>query len=480
MANGLAGGGFFGGRGYCAAAAPDGGAVVGGIFTTAGGVTCNRIARWDDAGWQSLGTGMDDWVADLAFASNGDLYASGNFSTAGGVAAEHLARWDGTAWHAIGNGTAPVTSHYTNFTAIAVMPNGDLVSDGNINLGGGSYTSQVMRWDGSTWSALGGPTATFDHVIRRLVVLPNGDLVAGGFFSSVGNVSANGIARWNGSSWSGFGTGITSTLPQRFVDAIALHPNGDLIVGGYFSDAGGAPATCIARWDGASWSSVGGGVNNAVMGLVVTPAGDILAAGDFTQAGSASVSLMARFDGAWSALGSGASASIRDMAWLSSGQLVCAGFFFGLGGATSRGAALLTTTCGAGSATTSTACVGPAGALTLATDELPWLGGEFRATCSGFAANALAVAVFGLQQQNVALASLHPTGIAGCDLLVSDDTTEFSFANGGVASSRVLVPNAAALIGVQFEHQFLQGELSRGAVVSLSSSNALTLTVGAF
>ena len=37
-------------------------------------------------------------------------------------------------------------------------------------------------------------------------------------------------------------------------------PNGDLLVGGEFSSAGGAPAASIARWNGSNWSTFGVGV----------------------------------------------------------------------------------------------------------------------------------------------------------------------------------------------------------------------------
>ena len=32
--------------------------IAGGTFITAGGVTANRIARWDGSSWSSLGSGM--------------------------------------------------------------------------------------------------------------------------------------------------------------------------------------------------------------------------------------------------------------------------------------------------------------------------------------------------------------------------------------------------------------------------------------
>jgi len=52
----------------------DGDLIVGGEFTTAGGVTVNRIAKWNGTNWSALGTGMNGSVRDLAIFNN-ELYA---------------------------------------------------------------------------------------------------------------------------------------------------------------------------------------------------------------------------------------------------------------------------------------------------------------------------------------------------------------------------------------------------------------------
>jgi len=45
--------------------------------------------------WLPLGSGMDKEVYALAFDSNGNLYVGGSFTTAGGVTANRIAKWDG-------------------------------------------------------------------------------------------------------------------------------------------------------------------------------------------------------------------------------------------------------------------------------------------------------------------------------------------------------------------------------------------------
>ncbi|MCB9880128.1 MAG: hypothetical protein H6835_21245, partial [Planctomycetes bacterium] len=127
-----------------------------------------------------------------------------------------------------------------------------------------------------------------------------------------------------------------------------------------------------------------------------------------------------------------------------------------------------------------TNCVGGAGPLTATADELPWLGATFRASTNGFAIGALGVAVVGLTSPNTPLSALHPSGLPGCALLASGEATTLVVPTAGRASVQFVIPRDTALVGVQFFHQMLQAEFVGGAMQSLSSSNALHLTVGVF
>ena len=78
---------------------------AGGVFTSAGGVSANRIARWDGSGWSALGSGIDagpfgTTVYALASFNDGadahpDLYVGGDFSSAGGIPSLGIAQWFG-------------------------------------------------------------------------------------------------------------------------------------------------------------------------------------------------------------------------------------------------------------------------------------------------------------------------------------------------------------------------------------------------
>ena len=53
--------------------------------------------------WSALGLGMNDIVFALA-EYNGQLIAGGYFSSAGGVSANRVAAWNGSSWSALSSG----------------------------------------------------------------------------------------------------------------------------------------------------------------------------------------------------------------------------------------------------------------------------------------------------------------------------------------------------------------------------------------
>ena len=318
------------GRVRALAVLPTGELIAGGDFTTAGGVGASRIARWDGATWAPLGSGIvgdaavpSPFVAALAVLPNGDLVAGGLFTSAGGASAINLARWDGSAWSQLaGSANAVVLS-------LAVLPGGDLVAGGSFTSINGVGANRVARWDGAAWFPLGSGCGGLVHV---LAVLPNGELVAGGNFTTAGGVAATNIARWDGSAWSGLGGGVGDSSWQA-VRSLAVLPSGDLMAGGSFAGSSGVPLRYIARWDGSSWSSVGGSVDGAVHALTVLPSGELVAGGGFTNAGDMAASHVARWNGStWAALNSGTNGVLSAFAALPSGELVAGGSFSSIGG----------------------------------------------------------------------------------------------------------------------------------------------------
>ncbi len=215
-----------------------------------------------------------------------------------------------------------------------------LVAGGRFTHAGSVSAESIAFWRDGEWHPLGaGFPSSINPVVLSIATLPDGSLVVGGLLSVINGVAYNGIARWNGAAWlpmnGGMG-GVAGGTPS--VNALAVLPNGDLIAGGDFSSAGGVPAQRIARWDGAAWHPLGSGIDSSVGVLLATPNGDLYAGGGFTSAGGVSSNSIARWDGgAWSPLGAGISQfqygrTVCSLALLPGGDLVAGGTFTSAGG----------------------------------------------------------------------------------------------------------------------------------------------------
>ncbi|MBX7209370.1 MAG: choice-of-anchor D domain-containing protein [Verrucomicrobiaceae bacterium] len=255
---------------------------VGGDFTSAGGITANRVAKWNTVTqtWSALGTGIvrgsnSGRVQALAVMGS-DLYVGGDISSAGGIPAAGIAKWNGTSWSALGAGA----DSYVN--ALCVQGT-DLYVGGQFGSAGGvANTNRIAKWNGATWSAL--DTGMTGSHVDSLCVL-NGVLYVGGFFTAAGSVtSISNIAAWNlsTSSWSRLGPGVASggTVYSLMAGASELYAGGD------FTSAGGvSSAVRIAKWNGSAWSGVNNGVNNVVLALAWID-GEAWVGGGFTHVGA--------------------------------------------------------------------------------------------------------------------------------------------------------------------------------------------------
>lgn len=181
----------------------------------------------------------------------------------------------------------------------------------------------------------GGWIPTFDGGLdgraAAMVVMPNGDVVVAGGFTTAGGQPAGRLARWNGVEWTAMAD---ITDPFSGLLSLALLPNGDLLVGGGFTVIGGVPANNIARFDGTSWHAIGNGLNEGITCIQPMPNGDILAGGWFANIpGATGLSRgLARWDGTqWTSPGN-VVGSIACMTLMTNGELVVGGSFGSVGG----------------------------------------------------------------------------------------------------------------------------------------------------
>jgi hypothetical protein len=217
--------------------------------------------------WSKLGSGLQGpggilaQVWDLAALPDGTLLAGGSF-------AEGLARWDGNTWSAYGGGVGGDGI----VRAIEVAEDGTVYIGGSfdeVGAGGNRRTDVLFAAsydpDSDTWDDMAGG---FDEMyiqsngtdfesggVYDLVLAPNGDLYAGGDFQANPDRSETNldhVALWDGSgSWKPLGSGVGTTGSQ-IVNCLGIGLNGDLYVGGTFSEGfrnASSANTQVARWD---------------------------------------------------------------------------------------------------------------------------------------------------------------------------------------------------------------------------------------
>jgi enterochelin esterase-like enzyme len=345
---------------------PGGDVIVGGEFTTAGGVAANNIARYNVSTgvWSALGSGTIGAVQALAVLPDGNIIVGGSFAIGGGVSVGRIARVDTATglWYALSGGTNGIVQ------ALAVLPNGDVVAGGQFTSAGGVAASRIAKVNPNTgvWTALGSGT---NSISRAFAVLPGGDLLVGGLFTSAGGVAANRVARVNINTgvWSAVGSGTSGA-----VLTLAVLPDGDVVAGGSFTSAGGMAANRIARVNVSTgvWSALGSGVNSTVNSVAVLPDGKILVGGMFTIAAGEAVNRIARYDpaipgdGGWSSLAEGADGTVNTI--VSGSEVLVGGAFLNVGGVAAGGIARYTLNGGAPIITSQpqAAAACPSGAVT--------------------------------------------------------------------------------------------------------------------
>jgi hypothetical protein len=210
-----------------------------------------------------------------------DVFAAGFFTSAGGNSAARIARWNTTTntWSSLGSGLSGGSLPY----AFKIEEfNGGIVVVGLFTSAGGNAVSNIAFWNGS-WSSnnFGGGLVGGEGL--SLAVNGN-NLIVGGNFTTAGGISANRIAQWNSSTstWSSFGSGMNDRVYDIYIRGSGIYAAGD------FTQAGGNTANRIALWNGSSWSSLGTGLSNSTRGISASN-GNLFVVGSFISVGDGSV-----------------------------------------------------------------------------------------------------------------------------------------------------------------------------------------------
>lgn len=115
---------------------------------------------------------------DLIRTSDGTLYASYSESSS----LTHVAKWDGVSWSTLGG--APLDSTGGGFVQLALDSSENLLS---VLFSNGYTRSIVQRWTGSTWTAVGSSQFAENRIVRPNIVVAPDDTISVAYVSSVNN-----------------------------------------------------------------------------------------------------------------------------------------------------------------------------------------------------------------------------------------------------------------------------------------------------
>lgn len=337
------------------------------------GIDRRRIARLNSAGGldQSFdaGTGVDVAVSRVVLQPDGKVLVGDVFTFINGTN-----RYASTRLNADGSLDGTFISN-TNFHSDlpAVIPDGcydpgcvcsqNIVPsalvvqvDGKVLIGGYSATTMEcfpeggdyfvrhflvrVNADGSfdpSFEAAIGNRSPFETV-NALAVQPDGKVIVAGIFSSIKGTNQTGIARLNanGSLDSSFNPGTVNGI-----SSVALQPDGKVLIGGSFTSVNGTNRQGTARLNanGSLDSSFnpGTGVNGTVYSVVLQKNGKVLIGGLFTNVNGTNRNNIARLnaDGGLDNTfnpGTGANGVVRSIALQPDGNAVIGGEFITVNG----------------------------------------------------------------------------------------------------------------------------------------------------
>jgi uncharacterized delta-60 repeat protein len=329
----------------------DGRVLIGGSFTAVSGTSRNRIARlnWDgtlDVAFPNGLAGANSDVSALALQPDGRILLGGGFTTLNGTSRNRIARLnaDGSLDTTFLNGLSGADGAVYS---IALQPDGRVLIGGNFTTVNGTSRNRIARLnaDGSLdttfLNGLSGATNRVNSIARQ----PDGRVLIGGGFTTFNGTSRNFIARLNadGSLDATFLNGLSG--PNNWVEAIALQSDDRVLIGGHFTTVNGTSRNFIARLnaDGSldtTFVTNLTGANRFVLAIALQPDGRVLVAGFFTTISGPSRNSIARLnaDGSIDTTflnglsGAGASGIVSSIAVQSDGRVLLGGVFGGING----------------------------------------------------------------------------------------------------------------------------------------------------
>jgi hypothetical protein len=226
---------------------------------------------------------------DSSLVIGADLYVG----LGSGTGDAEVWRWNGTRWDEIGGDN--LNDGWTNGTYESVY---SMATDGTnlfAGLGNTAGDAEVWQWNGSTWTKIGGDAINTSWAVSTYEFVYSMSYFSGNLYAGLG-ASGNDaeVWRWNGSTWTKIGgDSLNSGWTTNFELVASLTNDGTNLYAGLGNSTGDAE---VWQWNGSAWTRIGGDAINSSWAnttyenvLSMTHFGGILYAGLGSSANDAEV-----------------------------------------------------------------------------------------------------------------------------------------------------------------------------------------------
>lgn len=262
-----------------------------GYWQPSGGASNNQVLRWNGSNW-TLATTPDpggtsasatNRLLGITCTSATNCWAVGVYGSGSGTLHNEALRWNGTKWSKVGvpsgGGAGAAVSELTD---VACPTSASCLAVGVAANVAGAELNEVVRWNGTKWSAVAGvpdPGTTAAAAVNVLfsITCPSTTncWAAGGYVSYDSARDAwTQILHWNGKSWTTSRVpqvGIASSVPGTYVQGVRCTSASNCWAVGQYMDPYTATVNQALHWNGSAWS------------LIPTPNPGGIHSGDYNQ-----------------------------------------------------------------------------------------------------------------------------------------------------------------------------------------------------
>lgn len=190
-----------------------------------------------------------DYVHSLSF-FGGNLYAGLGFST--GEA--EVWRWNGTSWTQIGGDN--LNGGWTGSQQVRTLQNDGTNLYASVSIVGTAGGADLWRWNGTSWAQIGGDGINSSWAASTYEEVLSSFFQAGNLYVGLGtNAGDAEVWRWNGSAWSRIGFSGSPFTAATYEGVYSISGDGTNIYAGIGLSQNDGD---VWRWNGTTWAQIGG------------------------------------------------------------------------------------------------------------------------------------------------------------------------------------------------------------------------------